>query len=148
MIKDFAVYTKFSISGCVVTLRLRGPVVVVAPVVVLTSGLIPSVVAAVLLLLLALWLESSDIWVRIGGLVDLLFFDCMHRECSRLTLVLFNSVLREEGLVGFVHRESGLIFVREQFANIFWSSSLENLCEQKLVVSFDRIICILRMLVL
>ncbi len=76
--------------------------------------------------------------------MDLLFFDCMHCKCSRLTLVLFDSVLCEESLVGFVHRESALVFVREQFANIFWSSSLENLCEQKLVVSFDRIIRILR----
>ena len=147
VVEYFAVDTKFTISGGIVALILgRSVVVVVSSVIVLSSGRISPVAVlllAELLLLWMLWPECSHIGIHVGCLRVLTVLDSMNCERRRLTFVLFNSVLREEGLVGLIHREPGLILVRKQFANIFRSSSLENLCEQKLVVSFYGIIRIL-----
>ncbi len=82
-----------------------------------------------LLLRRALLPKCCHIGVCEHGLRGLLILDRMHVDRCGLALVLFNSVLRKESLVGFIHRESGLIFVRQQFVNIFWSRSLENLCK-------------------
>ncbi len=73
----------------------------------------------------------------------LIVFDCVHVDGRGLVFVLFNSVLREEGLIGVVNSEPGLIFVRKQFANIFWSCGLKDLSKQKFVVCFNRIVRIL-----
>jgi hypothetical protein len=60
-----------------------------------------------------------------------------------LAFVLFYSVLLEEGLVGVVNSQSGLIFVRQEFSYIFRSSSFENLSKKEFVVGFDMVIGLL-----
>jgi len=152
VVQNFTVDAEFTVSGCVVALILRrSAVVAVAPVVALSSATISSVAALLLTELLLRWAlrpKCRHIGVHGHCLRGLLILDRMHVECCGLALLLFNPVLRTKGLVGFIHRESGLVFMRQQFVNIFWSSSLENLCKQKLVVSFNRIIRILRKCIL
>ncbi len=152
---SFAIHTGFFVINSFAAffaLILRQSVgIAVAPVVALSSGTISSVATLLLTELLlrwVLWPKCSHIGIHGDCLRSLLILHRMHVDCCRLTFVLFNSVLRKESLVSLIHRESGLIFVRQQFANIFWSCSLENLCKQKLVVSFNRIIPILRKCIL
>jgi len=116
VVQNFAVDTKFTISGGVGPLVLRQPVVGVASVVALSPGaisavVIPRLLRTELLLLLLLWPESSHIGIRGCCIVILVILHSMDIDGGGLAFILFNPMFSEEHLVGVIDGEPSLVFV-------------------------------------
>ena len=146
MVQDFAVSTKFSIAR----VSLRGAIVLffrirIFDLFTLLLLVLVGPVARILLLSVSLRLlmllrpERCNVLFTggVSGVLLDLVDDVNH---GPLLLVCFDSVVCEEGVVGVVNCQPGLVLVRQQFSDIFRCCRPEDLSEQKFAVSLDAVV--------